>query len=164
MYILLVFFKKVDGLVLTIESLKPIRIGKGETDLFRNKRDPSASIGRHVVESIRAVDRSCILDGSPPLHRAADDGSGPPVRPPRRLAAAHPLLRAGQGGCGHRRALPSGAVNLDTRSYDGAHGRDLSFEKRESFLAGAAAALARAQGPVRRLAVDVVAENPFQIY
>ena len=91
-----------------------------------------------------------ILDGSPPLHRhraAADDGSGPPVRPPRRPAAAHPLLRAGQSRRWPGLRATSGAVNLDTRSYDRAHGRDLSFEKRASFLA-----------------VDVVAENPGEIY
>nr|TKW02113.1 LOW QUALITY PROTEIN: hypothetical protein SEVIR_8G223800v2 [Setaria viridis] len=60
----------------------------------------------------------------------------------------------------------SGAVNLDTRSYDRAHADGDLFDRRESFLHGAAAALsaAHARGPVQRLAVNVVTESPCEIY
>ncbi|TVU23881.1 hypothetical protein EJB05_26267, partial [Eragrostis curvula] len=48
----------------------------------------------------------------------------------------------------------SGAVNLDSRSYDRAHGGRFSFAKRDDFVHGAEAALAAA-APVKRLTVHV---------
>ncbi|KAL6651973.1 hypothetical protein ACP70R_010898 [Stipagrostis hirtigluma subsp. patula] len=99
---------------------------------------------------------------SPELASRKRDGCRLPVRPSRRLAPARPLLRAGQGGRGHRRALAAvalavahvGAVNLDSRSY----GRRLSVAMREGFFHGAEAALAAARIPLRRLTFHVELE------
>ncbi|RLM58705.1 hypothetical protein C2845_PM18G11860 [Panicum miliaceum] len=93
--------------------------------------------------------RRCIApphESSPAM--AADRLSGLPDDLLRRILYFAPA-REGASTAVLSRRWPglwatSGAVNLDTCSYDRTHGRDLSFEKRASFLAGAGAALAAA--------------------